>query len=338
MNIRNTQGRDVLFDTYKYVLILLVIAGHIMEGYRHLYGWMEYVFSFVYLFHMPCFAFISGFFSKRVVPGKMVRQSLRLGETFILLQIGFLWLKYREMPDVDEVFAPWYAPWYLLALIWWRWIGYFCLRYCRRGLWAVGVAFCLSLLSGFVEVGSYFALGRTCMFLPFFIAGLYTRPAHIEAIRRLPVWPFGMVVLCVALLLEGVVGNEFNGMEYGTGFHFGEESFTSSMQRLWERLFIFVSASLLTVCFLRLCPRWNYVAKYGARTLFFFAFHVFFIIFQLRLRGWLGVSHPGWWYPLTVFLLTVACLNVLSRYRVFYYLLNPVSSLTGWWRKKKGTT
>lgn len=50
--------RIYALDSLKFFLIILVIYGHIYSGEQGMYG-----VRFVYLFHMPLFAYISGFFS-----------------------------------------------------------------------------------------------------------------------------------------------------------------------------------------------------------------------------------------------------------------------------------
>lgn len=49
--------RIYALDSLKFFLIILVIYGHIYSGEQGMYG-----VRFVYLFHMPLFAYISGFF------------------------------------------------------------------------------------------------------------------------------------------------------------------------------------------------------------------------------------------------------------------------------------
>lgn len=58
------QNRNSEFDVLKGILIILVILGHWLE-----YGLGNYlnrvVFNYIYLFHMPLFILISGYFSKK---------------------------------------------------------------------------------------------------------------------------------------------------------------------------------------------------------------------------------------------------------------------------------
>ena len=64
--------RVYFFDNLKYVLILLVILGHLFEIYYDKSHVMKAGFNFIYLFHMPLFIWISGYFSKKFKPEKIL--------------------------------------------------------------------------------------------------------------------------------------------------------------------------------------------------------------------------------------------------------------------------
>lgn len=61
------QSRDKFLDLIKGVTIILVVAGHcIQSGCGTQYSssnlyWENYLFKFIYGFHMPLFAMISGY-------------------------------------------------------------------------------------------------------------------------------------------------------------------------------------------------------------------------------------------------------------------------------------
>ncbi|MFV0414475.1 MAG: hypothetical protein ACK5L3_14650 [Oscillospiraceae bacterium] len=61
--------RSCYFDNAKFLLILLVVAGHGMEllGGR----FIDAAYKLVYLFHMPAFVVILGYFSKTQSAAKM---------------------------------------------------------------------------------------------------------------------------------------------------------------------------------------------------------------------------------------------------------------------------
>ena len=53
--------RNYYWDNLKGILIIFVLIGHFIQPYAQLGG----LWCTIYLFHMPAFVFVTGFFSKR---------------------------------------------------------------------------------------------------------------------------------------------------------------------------------------------------------------------------------------------------------------------------------
>ncbi len=58
--------RDSFFDALKGVLIFLVVLGHMLELNKATSDTSVVLWDFIYLFHMPLFIFVSGYFSKNI--------------------------------------------------------------------------------------------------------------------------------------------------------------------------------------------------------------------------------------------------------------------------------
>ncbi|WP_394777737.1 acyltransferase family protein, partial [Undibacterium sp.] len=60
----SSQSRNVTIDNIKGVLIFFVVFGHLIE--MHIEGdhFLHSIWIFIYSFHMPMFALVSGMFSK----------------------------------------------------------------------------------------------------------------------------------------------------------------------------------------------------------------------------------------------------------------------------------
>ena len=60
-----SEERIYYWDNLKCLLIFLVVVGHFLIPVYHDSGRsIEAVYFFIYLFHMPAFIFVSGFFAK----------------------------------------------------------------------------------------------------------------------------------------------------------------------------------------------------------------------------------------------------------------------------------
>ncbi len=57
-------SRDSYFDNAKFLLIFLVVFGHIIRSYIHDNDALLHIYKFIYTFHMPAFILISGYFAK----------------------------------------------------------------------------------------------------------------------------------------------------------------------------------------------------------------------------------------------------------------------------------
>ena len=114
--------RNDYFDNIKSVLITLVVIGHFLlplESTRLKDG----LVNVIYLFHMPMFIMVSGYFAKGMYAGKRFRWE-RIGKLL------WLYLLFQIISGMTESLAagqPWTAninflresgaPWYLLAMI-----------------------------------------------------------------------------------------------------------------------------------------------------------------------------------------------------------------------------
>ena len=55
--------RDTKIDSLKFLLVILVIIGHVVGPYKTIQSNMI-IKDFIYLFHIPLFVYISGYLSK----------------------------------------------------------------------------------------------------------------------------------------------------------------------------------------------------------------------------------------------------------------------------------
>lgn len=109
-------SRDDYFDNAKFILILLVVLGHCLEiaGINAVPG----LYRLLYLFHMPVFVTITGYFSKRCKP----------------LQLAALVLQYLVFETLYLLFAncvlgaatgfdytrPYWTLWFLVSTVTWK--------------------------------------------------------------------------------------------------------------------------------------------------------------------------------------------------------------------------
>lgn len=189
---RGEEMRNSRIDAAKFVLMVLVVAGHLIE-------WLpldsdQVVYRWIYMFHMPAFVFLSGLVCSDVLD---VRRAKTLVAFVVLPYLahqlatnGMVSVLGKE-PFAYQVSNPYWALWYLVSL--------FCWRLLLPVMVATGApvffAICISLLSGLApEFDHSWSIGRTASLLPFFVLG------HVFARGGGPRLPAGNPVAAVALL------------------------------------------------------------------------------------------------------------------------------------------
>lgn len=176
--------RDYYFDNVKGALITLVVIGHFllpMERTRFV-GSLIHV---IYLFHMPGFAMVSGYFAKNIYRAGKYRTDkvLRLAWLYILFKIAVHVTENlaagKPVTGRIDFFGEEGAPWYFMAMIWW----YFSVP-CAAGLKprvVMGICLCLGILGGYQDfVGDALVMSRTLTFAPFFYGGYYLTREDVQ--------------------------------------------------------------------------------------------------------------------------------------------------------------
>ena len=203
--------RSYLLDNLKGLLIVFVVIGHFFDVWASKYFNIRFIYTFIYLFHMPCFIFISGYLTKD--PEKSRGNAFeKLLVPYIVMSI--LWKTYCTIFSIVlhgysskllsfSILNPAYGLWYLQALFIWR---YF-LKDILKIKYSLLVSILLSLLVGTVnEFGTVLSMSRVIVYLPFFLAGYYVRHKNylpeILSISKKHAWIIVFITGCVALLLS----------------------------------------------------------------------------------------------------------------------------------------
>ena len=158
-------------DSLKGFLIILVILGHIPGDYNLKY--------FIYVFHMPLFVLLSGYFTKTPSDLKGLWYSLKgIAKPLILFQVIYVSLDYVifERIEIASIITPFWILWYLMSLILWRIFTFLFQKPIHNDPFLFFlVAIMIALFSGYCPIRNPFSLQRTLNFFPFFLAGLYLR-------------------------------------------------------------------------------------------------------------------------------------------------------------------
>ena len=116
-----TKERDYFFDNVKAVLMFLVVLGHLLLPI-HGESFLVVVKRLIYVFHMPLFVFVSGYFAKTFYKNGRYdyRKLLYLGKAYLVfvvaIQLVYAISGYQAFSQIN-FFSQSGAPWYLFAMI-----------------------------------------------------------------------------------------------------------------------------------------------------------------------------------------------------------------------------
>ena len=164
-------ARDPWRDNARLGLITLVVLGHCLEPLRG-FAPVDAAYRFIYLFHMPAFAFLSGSVARAEVDVRLLRRiTFQLLLPYLLFQ-GLYALAARTpgWPDAGPtgVTTPYWLLWYLPSLACWRLL----LPLCVRLRWPLLFAVAFAVAAGWADdIGYGLSLSRTAAFFPLFLLG-----------------------------------------------------------------------------------------------------------------------------------------------------------------------
>lgn len=254
--------RDPYFDNAKFILIALVVLGHVTGPIANNTPVYKVINMVIYLFHMPLFAFISGYFAKT---GQIKKNTIRCLLPYIITTFAY-WLLFNESNLITALLSPQNALWFLMSLYSWHLL----LPLFSRFKYPVLVTIPLSLIAGFFPgIGMFLSLSRTIVFLPFFLAGHYLKKEGLALPENKPVYMFlflALPIIAIALTTQLNTSNLHFSASYNSWYDF------------MLRIVLYSIGSLLAFNFLAHIPkRKTFYTSFGESTFFVFITHEIFI-------------------------------------------------------------
>lgn len=270
--------RDPWKDNARLALITLVVFGHCLEPLRGVAS-IDALYRFLYLFHMPAFAFLSGAVARTDVDLKLLKRiTFQLLLPYLLFQ-GLYALAARTPGWPDDgpsgITTPYWLLWYLPSLAAWRLLLPLFMRLRHPLL----LACLLALAAGWADdVGYRMSLSRIAAFFPFFMVGHLYAPAWRERLRG----PLACALAAATLLALGWAASAVPDPRW----LYGSNGYTAlgvddAAGALWR--FVRLAAGVVgSAAFLALVPRRAFAATAaGARSLQAYLAHGFVVKFAI---------------------------------------------------------
>jgi len=282
------------WDNARFLAVTLVVIGHGIQRLTYDSNNALALYLFIYAFHMPAFAIISGYFSK---PGSPTTLHMRRVLTDILLPyfiMEAIWslVKFFAEGEADlNPSQPSWTLWFLLALGIFRLV----LPYLALLRWPLLWAVIGSIGVGYFDnVDSTFSLSRAIGILPFFVLGWKLREWGLvgwwQQARRSVLLVRGLSLAVFACWMAIVLGNIELWRAINLRFWFFYDDSYSDLggDQWWAggvRLGLIVLAVLLSAAFFALVPRrYTWITDAGQATMYVYLLHSF-VLYPLRESG-----------------------------------------------------
>ena len=164
-------SRVALWDNAKFLLIVLVVVGHLISTVRTETDLGFALYTWIYLFHMPAMILLSGIFAKPDLSSKVVVSTAQLLGTWLVWELiwaGIRLLGGEQAAGERFLVSPAWTLWFLVSLATMRIL----FPYVARLRYPLTCSVVIALLAGLSPViGSEFSASRTLCLLPFFVLG-----------------------------------------------------------------------------------------------------------------------------------------------------------------------
>lgn len=270
--------RDTTLDNFKFALIAAVIIGHTIEPIIARFEWINLIYIFIYLFHMPMFAYVSGAVSSSEIDKRAIKNIVhKLIIPYISLEIIYsvfdFYIFSRSTLDITPL-VPYWILWYLFSLVLWRLL----LPFFDQFKFPVMLAVLAGLACGVNAYDYNLSFSRTFVFFPFFLVGHYY---HSTIVKTLDKYRFRKFIGAAVILSFFVALIFISGaFDIKAAWLYGSRSY-SNLGASWElgvlyRTLIYASAMLLGLAFLSLTPRLPCaITRYGKDSLYIYVLHGF---------------------------------------------------------------
>ncbi|OLN22383.1 acyltransferase [Domibacillus antri] len=272
--------RDYYFDNVRFILIFFVVFGHLLRPYVTENPLIYALYMTIYLFHMPAFILISGFFAKGIMrPGYLKKVAGKLLMPLVLFQIiysiFYYWIGHEEALSVSLLIPEW-SLWFLLSLFFWHVLLLVTVKWLKPAA-AIFIALIAGLSIGMVnEPLNILSIGRTFVFFPFFLIGYYAKKdwfAPLFTVRARA----GLSIAALSLFLTF-----YKNTGFPIEWLFGSQSYAAlEADPLpgigWRSLVYLLNIIMIAFILSMVTQKRFFFTAWGQNTLYVYLLHGFFV-------------------------------------------------------------
>ncbi|MEG0152881.1 acyltransferase family protein [Niameybacter sp.] len=315
--------RVYLLDNLKGLLIFLVVFGHSLELFKDDYFATQVLYTFIYLFHMPAFVFVSGYFSKNLDKSRATAFKSFL-MPFILFNIIWNLIAAVATWDMSQFsfLTPGWALWYLMSMFFWK----IFLKDLVKIKYVLPISFIVGLGAGlFSEFNGILSLSRTLVFFPFFLIGYKTSEDKLFRLKK-PTRFFSFAITLLALSFAIFI---CYFKIFPIEFLYGSDAFESYTVPLWlgliSRILLYIIGFSFVFVLANTMPaKSTFFSKIGCNTLPIYILHTYLLCIPIAINYFI----PFLWAKLGISLLSsIAITYLLSRNKTNFYFMKYLNAL-----------
>lgn len=329
---RKKAKRDYYFDNAKFLLIVLVVLAHGLSGLKWDSRAIHTLWTYINIFHMATFIFVSGYFAKGYVKNDTFNIQ-KLFTYFLLYLFSQIAVTMFEVCVLGEhikysLFNARTSLWFLQCLVAWHIFLPFINKLKRN--FVLPMALIVGLLVGYDRgADSTWAMQRVMVHFFFFLLGFYCTKEMIYKALSSKL----LRILAAVITVGAFVVLYFHSTKIPEQLLFCSFNYFSipdlgitNVHLMWlARLGFYIGAVVLGGSFLMLVPRKKMpFTKYGRRTLQVYVLHRFLYLAWYKYEWfWIFNSTLG---KITLFLLLL-CLTVILSTKPFEYPFKLIMSI-----------
>ena len=306
--------RDSRIDCLKFWLIIFVVFGHITQFtfYDHeafSVHLVRRIIRSIYLFHMPLFIMISGYFSRKKEKKSFLKDIVKLVKVYFIFHLFWIFIGIYNGRTItfERFFHPSFTLWYLHCLIIWRlFLQLIPSKLLSNTYLIMSMSLLISIFGGFIHVSNLLSLQRLFTFMPLFFLGYYAKEYGWFKKNYQLKWYY-LFLPIVLIVIENIIRLDYWG-----------RSPYDSMLDLIRRIFFLTSSVFISWGIIKLLPlNISLFSKEGKDVLFYYMYHSIVLYFIAAILQWMGIVANGY-ILLLVFISTMVILYFLRKIKILH--------------------
>lgn len=271
--------RDYYFDNAKFILIFLVVFGHLIQSYIKSDTVISNIYILIYTFHMPAFILVSGYFAKGIYEkgylGKITKKLILPYIIFQSVYSVFYYFLYDKATFQVDMLNPHWSLWFLISLFCWNMMLIIFNKF--KPIYALSAVFIIGLGVGYIDsISNFLSLSRTFVFFPFFLIGYYLNNKHFIMLRSNP--SKLIAAATIIIVSAGIMMYPDLNEKWLLGSKPYSHLETITALGLMKRMIIYAVNLIMLGSFFAFVPRRRFFfTKWGKNTLYVYLLHGFII-------------------------------------------------------------